>query len=119
MHRPIPASYWVVDGLLLAEEYAALRVHLGRSINSRPCSTRASAPSYLTERGELSAYDDMLRKLASERRIAVAYDRLPIRYMGVPRPADLQRLLSHLKVNVSDGTPSQRIAGAVSGEREW
>ncbi len=60
----------------------------------------------LTEEGELLPYDDMLRELASDRRIAVAYERVPIPDLGVPRPADLQALLSQLEVNVSAGTPS-------------
>lgn len=54
----------------------------------------------------MSAYDDMLRDLAHDRGLSVAYERVPIRDAGVPRPANLHRLLSLLKTNVDRGTPS-------------
>ena len=38
--------------------------------------------------------------------MTVAYDRMPIRDLGVPRSADLHTLLSRLKTNVAAGTPS-------------
>lgn len=107
MHRPIPDSYWVVDGLLLAGEYAGA---------ATPASARRKLEALLdagiraffdlTEEGELSPYDDMLRDLAHDRGLSVAYDRVPIRDLGVPRPADLHGLLSRLKTNVDRGTPS-------------
>ena len=107
MHRPIPDSYWVVDGLLLAGEYAGA-ASAPRARRKLEALLDAGIRSFfdLTEQGELLPYDDMLRELASDRRIAVAYDRVPIPDMGVPRPADLQALLSQLEVNVSAGTPS-------------
>ena len=86
MDRPIPDSYWVVDGLLLAGEYAGA--------NSAPRARRklealldAGIRSFdLTEEGELLPYDDMLQELASARQIAVAYKKVPIPDMEVPRP---------------------------------
>jgi protein-tyrosine phosphatase len=107
MHRPIPDSYWVVDGLLLAGEYpgAATAANARRKLEALlDASIRAFFD--LTEEGELSAYDDMLRDLAHDRGLAVEYDRVPIRDVGVPRPADLHTLLSRLKTNVARGTPS-------------
>ena len=110
MHRPIPDSYWVVDGLLLAGEYAGAP-SAPRARRKLDALLDAGIRSFfdLTEEGELLPYDDMLRELASDRRIAVAYDRVPIPDLGVPRPADLQALLSQLKVNVSAGTPSRTL----------
>ena len=107
MHRPIPDSYWVVDGLLLAGEYAGAP-SAPRARRKLDALLDAGIRSFfdLTEEGELLPYDDMLRELASDRRIAVAYERVPIPDLGVPRPAELQALLSQLKVNVSAGTPS-------------
>jgi protein-tyrosine phosphatase len=107
MHRPIPDSYWVVDGLLLAGEYAGA-ASAPRARRKLEALLDAGIRSFfdLTEEGDLLPYDDMLRELASERGIAVAYKRVPIPDMGVPRPADLQALLCQLEVNVSVGTPS-------------
>jgi len=107
MHGPIPASYWVVDGVLLAGEYAGA---------STPARARPKLEALLdagiraffdlTEEGELPPYEDLLRDLANDRGLSVAYDRVPIRDAGVPGAADLQRLLSLLKSNVDRGTPS-------------
>ena len=107
MQRPIPDSYWAADGLLLAGEYpgsvqpANARQKLGALLDA---GIRAFFD--LTETGELLPYDHMLRELASGRRIAVAYDRVAIRDLGVPPPADLHALLSRLQQNVSDNIPS-------------
>jgi atypical dual specificity phosphatase len=107
MHKPIPASYWVVDGMLLAGEYAGA---------STPARARPKLEALLdagiraffdlTEEGELPPYQDLLRDLADDRCLSVAYDRVPIRDAGVPDPADLHRLLSLLKTNVDRGIPS-------------
>jgi protein-tyrosine phosphatase len=107
MHRPIPDSYWVVDGLLLAGEYPGAPT----AAKARPklealLDAGIRAFFDLTEEGELSPYDDMLRQLAKARQVAVAYDRVPIRDVGVPPPADLHTLLSRLKTNVAGGVPS-------------
>jgi Swiss Army Knife protein, DSP-PTPase phosphatase domain len=107
MHRPIPDSYWVVDGLLLAGEYAgASTAARARHKLEALLDAGIRAFFYLTEEGELSPYDDMLRDLADDRGLLVTYDRVPIRDVGVPRPADLRTLLSRLKANVARGTPS-------------
>jgi protein-tyrosine phosphatase len=107
MHRPIPDSYWVVDELLLAGEYAgaATAANARRKLEAL-LDAGIRAFFDLTEKGELSAYDDILRDLAHERGLAVEYDRVPIPDLGVPRPADLHRLLSRLETNVARGTPS-------------
>jgi len=107
MHRPIPDSYWVVDGLLLAGEYAGA-VNTPRARRKLEALLDAGIRSFfdLTEEGELLPYDDMLNELAIDRRIEVAYERVPTPDMGVPPPADLQALLSRLKTTVSAGTPS-------------
>ena len=107
MHRPIPDSYWVVDGLLLAGEYAGAAT-AARARHKLEALLDAGIRAFfdLTEEGELSPYRDSLRDLADERGLAVAYDRVPIRDGGVPRPADLHVLLSRLETNVAHGTPS-------------
>jgi protein-tyrosine phosphatase len=107
MHTPIPDSYWVVEGLLLAGEYAGATTP-ARALPKLEELLSAGIRAFfdLTEEGELSPYDDMLRDLADGQGLSVTYDRVPIRDGEVPRPADLQRLLSLLKTNVDRGTPS-------------
>jgi hypothetical protein len=107
MHRPIPDSYWVVDGLLLAGEYAGAATP-GKARRKLEALLDAGIRAFfdLTEEDELSPYDDLLRGLAQDRGLSVAYDRVPIRDLGVPRPADLHRLLTRLKANVDGATPS-------------
>jgi hypothetical protein len=122
MHKPIPASYWVVDGMLLAGEYAGA---------STPARARPKLEALLdagiraffdlTEEGELPPYQDLLRDLADDRCLSVAYDRVPIRDAGVPDPADLHRLLSLLETNVDRGIPSCSLLGRYRPNRhgDW
>jgi len=107
MHRPIPDSYWVVDGLLLAGEYAGAETP-ARARRKLEALLDAGIRAFfdLTEARELAPYDGMLRDLAAERGLSVGYDRTPIRDGGVPRPVDLHKLLTRLKANVDRGTPS-------------
>ena len=107
MHRPIPDSYWVVDGLLLAGEYAGAATP-ARARDKLEALLDAGIRAFfdLTEARELAPYDETLQYLAHDRGLSVAYDRVPIRDGGVPRPVDLYRLLTRLKANVDRGTPS-------------
>jgi protein-tyrosine phosphatase len=107
MDRPIPDSYWVVDGLLLAGEYAGAST-AAEARHKLEALLDAGIRAFfdLTEEGELSPYGDMLSELARDREIAVAHERMRIRDLGVPDPSDLHALLAQLAVNVADGTPS-------------
>jgi len=109
MDTPIPRSYWVIDGLLLAGEYPGSRL----DADARPklqafIDAGIRAFFDLTEQREpLSPYDDLLRELAQSKGIEIAYDRVPIRDGTVPRShADLHTLLARISVNVAAGTPS-------------
>jgi len=107
MDKPIPDSYWVVDGLLLAGPYAGsptetrARQKLGALLDA---GIRAFFD--LTEAGELSPYDEVLREIAGGRGIEIAYERVPIRDLGVPDASELHALLSRIAVNVEGGVPS-------------
>ena len=107
MDRPIPDSYWVVDGLLLAGEYAGAST-AARARHKLEALLDAGIRTFfdLTEEGELSPYDDMLRELARDRAIAVSHERMPIRDLGVPDPSDLYALLARIAINIAEGTPS-------------
>jgi protein-tyrosine phosphatase len=108
MDRPIPHSYWIVDGLLLAGEYPG-SLNAGRARLKIEALLDAGIRAFfdLTEQHEpLTPYDDLLRGRAEERKIEVSYDRVPIRDFGVPGPADLHALLARISVNTGSGTPS-------------
>jgi len=107
MDRPIPDSYWVVEGVLLAGEYAGA-ARPGRARQKLEALLDAGIRAFfdLTEAGELSAYDDILCDLAGARGITVTYERVPVPDMGVPDPDVLRALLSRLAENVAAGVPS-------------
>lgn len=54
---------------------------------------------------QIPAYIEM-KALGTGGGIAAACERVPIRYLGVPRPADLRSLIARLALNVACGTPS-------------
>jgi hypothetical protein len=114
MHRPIPDSYWLVDGLLLAGEYAgAATAASARHKLEALLDPGIRAFFDLTEEGELSPYDDMLRDLAHARGLAVAYDRCRSAMWGcraLPRCCRISRRTSLAALHPTF------TAGAVSAE---
>src|SRR5689334_3037791 len=89
--RPIPDSYWLPDGMLLAGEYPS---------SSHPEHARAKLSKLLdagirtfidlTEIGEgLKPYEGILKELAAERGLDVKHVRHPIRDVSVPRECEL------------------------------
>lgn len=93
MTGPIPDSYWLLDGNLLAGEYPATadedasRVKLSRFLEA---GIRTFID--LTEADEpLAKYDALLREIASERGLEVRYFRFPIRDVGLPADRSLVR----------------------------
>lgn len=97
MDTPIPNSYWVVDGLLLAGEYPGgfdpdqTRERLGRFLDA---GIRVFYD--LTEPGELRPYDAILDDLATRRGMDVQYERVPIRNRAVPGLDRVRRLLASI-----------------------
>ncbi len=104
MDTPIPNSYWVIEGLLLAGEYPGgpyseeTRERLGRFLDA---GIRVFYD--LTEPGELPPYDAALDTLAASRRLDVQYERVPIRNRAVPDGERVRRLLSSIRTNVEAG----------------
>src|SRR6476646_925227 len=90
---PIPDSYWLLDGQLLAGEYPA---------TPDPSTTREKLAKFLdagirtfvdlTEPSDpLSRYDEALREVATARGVDARHVRLGIRDLGVPRDHSLTR----------------------------
>ncbi len=106
MKTPIPNSYWVVDGLLLAGEYPGgydpddTRERLGRFL-----AAGIRVFYDLTEPRELQPYDALLDDVATERHMDVQYERVPIRNRAVPDRDRVRRLLASIGRNIDAGLP--------------
>ena len=105
---PIPDSYWLVDGLLLAGQYpgaadedrarARLARFLDAGIRTFIDLTEASEP--------LERYDRILRTLATERGIEAKHLRHPVRDLGVPRERDqMKGMLATIREEMDAGRP--------------
>jgi hypothetical protein len=97
--RPIPESYWVRPGRLLAGEYAGARLApLARRKLRRLLAAGITSFVDLTEAGEawLPPYESILAAEAALRGQPVRYLRAPIRDMGVPTPAALRAMLDYI-----------------------
>jgi Dual specificity phosphatase, catalytic domain len=104
---PIPDSYWVVQGRLLAGEYpgshddARTRARLARFID-------AGVRTFinLTEETEpLAPYEEMLSELSTETGVACRHVRYAIRDHDVPKPLGLREILDEIRKEMSEGRP--------------
>ena len=105
---PIPDSYWVIDGKLLAGEYPG---------TSDVAKTRTKLEKFLdagirtfvdlTERDEgLTTYDAVLRELSAERGLETKHIRHAIRDVSVPRDKALMTtILSTIQEEIAAGRP--------------
>ena len=83
MNTPIPNSYWVETGSLLAGEYPGMRSeHLSKAKLAKFLDSGVTFFIDLTEAGELRPYEPDLERLAEDRAIDVCYRRFPIRDGG-------------------------------------
>lgn len=110
---PIPESYWVVPGLLLAGEYPyswdeekgreRLRAFLEAGIRLFVDLTEERESS---RTGVLEPYADALAEEAGARGVAVRVVRIPVRDMGVPEDGGLERIVDELEGAVGRGEPA-------------
>ena len=104
---PIPDSYWLVDGQLLAGEYpgswtqhgaeAKLALFLDAGIRTFIDLTCDTEP--------LEPYDGALARLAGERNVECRYRRLPIEDMGVPSRELMTEILRAIVAELDEGRP--------------
>jgi hypothetical protein len=110
---PIPESYWVVPGVLLAGEYpyswveeegrARLRAFLDAGIRLFVDLTEPRESGRL---GALEPYADALLEEAASRGVPVRVVRHPVRDMGVPGNGGLERIVEELEGAVARGEPA-------------
>jgi ADP-ribosylglycohydrolase/protein-tyrosine phosphatase len=99
---PIPNSYWVEPGRLLAGEYPG-SVSRADAMERVQKLLRAGINSFidLTEEGELPAYEHLLAGLTERQ---VRYRRMPIVDHGLPEsPAHMMRILDLLESELAAG----------------
>ncbi|MEP6593155.1 MAG: dual specificity protein phosphatase family protein [Acidobacteriota bacterium] len=105
---PIPDSYWLIDGALLAGEYPgsadddAARDKLTKFLDA---GIRTFID--LTEKTEpLTRYDGLLRSLSAERGIETKHLRIAVRDMSVPHERQLMtRILDTISKETTAGRP--------------
>lgn len=103
--RPIPNSYWVVPGRLLAGEYPGAKVEpSARWRLRRFLDLGVFRYIDLTEPHELLSYDTWLAEEAAIRKLDVAYERLPIRDASIPGdPAQMVAILDQIDAGIAAG----------------
>jgi protein-tyrosine phosphatase len=99
---PIPDSYWVIPGRLLAGEYPGSR----EATDTRRKLRLFLAAEFifyldLTEEGELEPYAHLLQEEAAARHMAVEHCRIPIHDLGNPAPAKVMRILDTIDTAIT------------------
>ena len=94
---PLPNSYWLADGQLLAGEYPGDRdPAIAREKLSRLLDAGITCFIDLTECGELRPYEQLLNDESTLRGTTVRYVRHPIRDLCVPCVCEMQTILDEI-----------------------
>ncbi len=105
--RPIRSSYWLVDGQLLAGGYPCsfnpeeTRRRLEDILNA---GIRSFIDLTFANEG-LERYEPLLKQLAEEKQIDVAYHRFSIRDHDVPATTLMQDVLRTIREEIAAGRP--------------
>jgi rhodanese/phosphatase family protein len=102
--RPIPESYWVEPGRLLAGEYPGQ--FNGESTRKRiDALLEAGFDTFidLTRPGEILPYTQALFDEAKAYGIEVKHDRFPIRDFGLPTPEQMNSILDRIDESLQAG----------------
>jgi predicted protein tyrosine phosphatase len=106
--HPIPDSYWVIPGLLLAGEYpSALSDAKARRKLRALLDAGVRVFIDLTEAGEygLRPYWPLVQELAAERGVTVTHRRLSIPDMCAAEPAHMRTVLDTIDAAIAEGRP--------------
>ena len=105
---PIPSSYWLIDGLLLAGEYpGSAGENATREKLTKFLDAGIRTFINLTETTEpLARYDGLLRSLSAERGIKTKHVRVGIRDRSVPHERQqMTRVLATIRKNTTARRP--------------
>lgn len=104
---PIPSSYWVTAGALLAGEYPGA-IDPAEARRKLEAILDAGVRSFvdLTEFHELRPYDELLREIAGERDLGVRYRRMSVEDLGIPTADHMRSVLDYLADEIAAGRPA-------------
>ena len=104
-NRPMPNSYWVVEGRFAAGEYpGALNPEEAEKEVTTLLAAGIDHFIDLTEEGELAPYSEIAREAGRRLGADVVYERRPIADLGVPRsPADMAGTLDAIDFALESG----------------
>ena len=101
---PIPNSYWLADGELLAGGYpGASNKETAREKLEAILDTGVRSFIDLTEPHELTPYDDLLAEIARERDLTISYQRISIRDLDVPTDNVMNTILDVIRSETAAG----------------
>ena len=104
---PVPDSYWLIDGVLLAGRYPGAvdeTVAIDKVTKFLDAGIRTFID--LTETTEpLAKYDGLLRTLSVERGVETKHVRIPVRDRSVPHE---RSLMTHILATIRDETAAGR-----------
>jgi len=104
LDRPIPASYWVVPGKLLAGEYAGNRDE-EQTRHRLAAFLDAGFDTFLdlTTEGELPPYPPILMEEANNHDRRIQYQRFPIQDKGLPSSETMAAILEAIDTAIAQG----------------
>ena len=102
--RPIPESYWVVPGRLLAGEYPG-QVNHELTRKRMDAFIEAGFDTFidLTNPNEIWPYEKILFEEASVYEVEVSHHRFPIEDFGLPSPGQMNSILDMIDENLLAG----------------
>lgn len=104
---PIPGSYWLIEGQLLAGEYPGASDEQ-RARTKLEAVLRADIRSFidLTEPVDLlEPYEPLVKTIARELGTDVSYRRIPIRDMSIPTGEVMSSILEAIRTDLAAGRP--------------
>lgn len=101
---PLPNSYWLPGGYLIAGEYpGSLDIDETRTRIGALLDAGVRAFIDLTEEGELMPYDAILVDEARARNIDITHTRISIRDVRTPAPGVMEQILKAIDVARAEG----------------
>lgn len=102
---PIPGSYWLVEGRLLAGEYpgATIPDRARQRLESFVDAGIRTFVDLTQERDGLEPYADLVTEIADDRKLDLRYGRFAVRDMGVPTREVMADVLSTLRTELDEG----------------
>ena len=101
--RPIPGSYWVRPGLLLAGEYPCPRLAGPERMEAFLDAGIRSFVDLTDIEDPLQPYEGLALSLADERSLEVRYRRMAIRDHDVPTVEHMRDVLAHIDAEIAAG----------------